>query len=339
MKLTIAIPTYNRSKRLEKALLDLCSAINESSSKADIAVYVSNNGSKDDTDQVIVRCGELFIENGIPFYSRTAERNQGFDANVLACYAGCNSEYVWFLSDDDNIFAGAIDAIIVDIEQHHPTIIYYNFDQKPYDKTHHYIGSTEYFDEITDVNIIALQKIVRWPKLTSMVIKKCLAGLRVPNQDSGFAHLTLALQCGLAEGGVLHSSVFTAYPDDNFMDNIDYVPHIANNIDTALLWALRENDKMYLYEQLALPYADPLATSLNALGAYYRGLHVLTLPLKNELWEIVQREIKTVRLKRLRDWLLLKELVKFPISICYYIGYLIIRGNRPTKDRRVPSDK
>lgn len=329
-KLTIAIPTYNRSKRLEKCLLDLCKAITESSCKQDIAVFVSNNGSKDATDQVVMQCGEQYIKNGIPFYSRTAESNEGFDANVLACYKGCNSEYVWFLSDDDNISSGAIDVIVKDIDEYSPSVLYYNFDQKPYDNAHPYVISTEYFDEISDINIIALQKIVNWPKLTSLVIRKCLAGLKVTNQDSGFAHVALALQCGLAEGGVLHSSVFISYPDDDYMDHIEFLPHIGNNIDRVLLHVLRENDRINLYNQLALPYSDPLSACLNTLGAYYRGAHVLTLPLKNELWETVWREIKNIRFKRLLNLSLLKELIKFSISIFYFICYSLFKGKSPT---------
>lgn len=338
MKLTIAIPTYNRAIRLEKALLDLCAAINSSANKTEVAVYVSNNGSKDDTAEVIAQCGKLFIKNGIPFSSRANESNQGFDSNVLACYAGCCSEYVWFLSDDDNIIAGAVDAIIRDINQYRPSVIFCNHDQKPYDRAHSYIKEYQYFDKITADNIIALQKIVRWPKLSALVIKKCEAGLKVPNMNSGFAHVALALQCGLSVGGVLHSPVFASSPDDDYKDNIDYVPHISNYMDIPMQWVLQKNNKMSIYKQLALPHADPLCCSLNTLGRYYRGRHVLTLSLKRELWEVVQREMRSGWIKRLRDWKSVKELVKFPVSLAYGAGYTLITGKKLTKDRLVPSD-
>lgn len=338
MKLTIAIPSYNRATRLEKALRDLCAEINSSTNKTNVAVYVSNNGSKDHTAEVIAQCGKLFIENGIPFSSRTAESNQGFDANVLACYAGCTSEYVWFLSDDDNIIAGAVDATIRDINQYRPSVIFYNHDQKPYDRAQPYINEYKYFDQITADNIIALKKIIRWPKLSALVIKKCEAGFKVLNMNSWFAHVALALQCGLSVGGVLHSPVFTASPDDDYKDNINFVPYIANDLDTTIQWLLLENNKMFLYKQLELPYADPLCCSLNTLGTYYRGRHVLTLSLKRELWEAVQREMRSGWIKRLRDWKSVKELVKFPISLAYGAGYTLITRKKLTKDRQVPTD-
>jgi glycosyltransferase involved in cell wall biosynthesis len=338
MKLTIAIPTYNRAKRLEKALRDLCTEINLTSNKANVAVYVSNNGSKDNTAEVIAQCGKLFIESCISFSSDESKINQGFDANVLACYRNINSEYVWFLSDDDNIISGAVDAIINDIDKYHPSVLFYNHDQKPFDETQPYIKKLEFFDEIVSENLISLQKIILWPKLTSLVIKKCSAGLAVPNMDSWFAHVALALQCGFSEGGVLHSPVFTAYPDDDFKDNINFVPYIGNDLDSTIRWFLQENNKMSLYNQLAIPYADPLIACLNTLGAYYRGRHVLTLPLKRELWETVQREMKFGWIIRLSSWKSVKELIKFPISFVYGAGYTLITGKKLTKDRLVPPD-
>ncbi len=338
MKLTIAIPTYNRAKRLEKALFDLSSEINSASNKALIAVYVSNNGSKDNTSEVIERFSKRFNENGIPFSSREAAINQGFDANVLACYAGSQSEYVWFLSDDDNIITGAIDAIIQDINQYNPTVVYYNHDQKPYDKTQPYIQKIEYFDKVNKDNINALRKIVFWPKLTSLVIKRCKAGLNVPNKNCGFSHVTLALQCGLNGGMVLHSPVFTAHPDDDYTENIDFPPYIANNLDIGIRWVLEDNNKMHLYNDLAIGLTDPLISTLNTLGAYYRGRHVLTLPLKTELWETVFREIKGKWLKRIVDWKSIKELVKFPVSVAYGFVFTMITRKRITKIRQLLSD-
>ena len=338
MKLTIAIPTYNRAKRLEKSLCDLCAEINLSSKKENVAVYVSNNGSKDDTAIVIEQFAKLFIENGISFSSNAKEENEGFDANLLACYANSNSEYVWFLSDDDNIITGSVDAIINDIVKYQPSVIFYNHDQKPYDKANPYNKNLEFFEKIVFENLVALQKIILWPKLSSLVVKKCESGLKVPNQNSGFAHVLLALQCGLREGDVLHSAVFTAYPDKDFKDNIDFVPHIGNNLDIPIRWTLEVNNKMCFYEKLAIPYVDPLIASLNTLGAYYRGRHILTLPLKRELWVIVQYEIRSGWFNRFRDWKSVKELIKFPVSLAYGALYTFTTGKKLTKDRIVPSE-
>jgi len=336
MKLTIAIPTYNRSKRLEKALLDLCDKICSSRRKTDVSVYVCDNGSKDSTRDVIDSCKKIFSQKMIPYTSAFAKDNLGFDANVLACYSGSESDYVWFLSDDDNIYSNSIDTILDDIDAYKPSVIYYNHNQKPYDKNSPYVVRTEYFDNVYGMNLVALSKIIKWPKLTSIVVKKCPAGLRVPNLETWFAHLILSIQCGLVEGGVVHSAFFNAYPDADYMDNIDFVPHVANNIDKALRWVLAENGQMLLYDQLALPYADPLTASLNTLGAYYRGRYVLTIPLRNQLWNIVKDELKKSDRRSVFNRKLLVEVVKFSISLSYFAIYSVIRGKGPTKDRQVP---
>lgn len=324
MKLTIAIPTYNRAHRLERALLHLMSEINSSRYKKDVAVYVSNNGSTDSTADVVAQSSKTFLENGIPFSSRIAECNQGFDANVLSLYTGSSSEYIWFLSDDDNIISGSIDTIIDDAIRYSPKVIYYNFDQEPFTKTRPYITAHQYFSQITESNIVALQKITKWPKLSALVIKQCAIGLQVQNLDSGFAHVMLALQCGLSAGGVLHSPVFTAYPDSDYKDHINFAPHISNSIDLPIRVILQNNNMMSLYKQLSVPYVDPLVSSLNTLGAYYRGQHTLTVSLKQELWTTVRDEIGRGWIKRSSYWKLVREIIKFPVSLVFGLGRTLI---------------
>jgi glycosyltransferase involved in cell wall biosynthesis len=338
MKLTIAIPTYNRANRLEKALVDLCAEISLSVNRSEVEIYVSDNGSTDKTAEIIMQCSKFFEDKGIPFSSNTAKKNEGFDANVFACYSRSNSDYVWFLSDDDNISHGSIDIILRDINQYLPSVLFYNHDQKPYDRAHPYINKFEYFDKVTDQNIIAIQKIIRWPKLSALVIKKCESGLEVLNQDSGFMHIILALQCGLAEGGILHSPAFIAAPDNDYMDNINFVPYIRNYLDVPLRWVLRKNKKMSLYKELALPYVDPLISSLNVLGAYYRGRFVLTPTLKQKLWEKVGSEIGSGWIRRLVDWKLFRELVKLLISVTYGAGSYYLLGKKLSNIRRIPCD-
>ncbi len=61
----------------------------------------------------------------------TFNENVGFDLNVLNCYNNCSSDYIWFLSDDDNIIDGVINTILTDIKNLSPNILFYNFDQFP----------------------------------------------------------------------------------------------------------------------------------------------------------------------------------------------------------------
>jgi glycosyltransferase involved in cell wall biosynthesis len=300
-KLTIAIPTYNRAKRLEKSLAELLNQIQLSSNKSDLSVFVSNNGSSDETADIIEQASLSFSQNNIPFKSRNACGNEGFDANVIACYRESMGQYVWLLSDDDNLMPGSIDAVFSDILRFKAYVIYYNFDQTPYTKENPYILSHEYFEQVDRGNISAIGKIIKWPKLSALVIRRCESGFIVPDLKSGFAHITLALQVGLAHGKIIHSSTFIAFPDLDFMDHIDFVPFVGNYLNKPIQWALAANGKESLWELLEYPHTDPLTSSLESLKAYYQGYRTLTIPLKRELWSVCLREMSTNWQSKVKD--------------------------------------
>ena len=334
MKLSIAIPTFNRASRLDKSLKDLLRLIIESQNRNQVSVFISNNGSLDNTEFIIEKNRSLFEMNGIPFKSRKFNKNQGFDANVLACYAESEAEYVWFLSDDDNVIVGSIDSIISDIIEYEPSIIFYNHDQKPFDSTNPYINKSEFFEILTFENLSSLKKIINWPKMTSLVMKKSPAALKVQDIKSNFAHVALSIVCGLAEGRVLHSSIFTAYPDSDYLDNIDFPPYIGNSLNIAILQALQLAGKIYLYDYISTKHCDPLSSSFNTLGAFYRGKFVLTPSLRDELLYTVMSELKNLKLNRIFDINLHKEVLKFLVSISFSVIHIIFTGRKPMRLRQ-----
>ena len=89
-------------------------------------------------------------------------------------------------------------------------------------------------------------------------------------------------------------------------------------------------NKMYFYKMLAPPYSDPLISSLNVLGAYYRGKYKLAPHLKRELWGVVQCEIGNSLYKRFFVRKSLVELIKFPLSMLYGLVRKLAKdmGNR-----------
>lgn len=339
MKLTIAIPTYNRAKRLKKALSDLLNEIKLSKNQAKLSVYVSNNGSSDETPAIIEEAEHLFCASNVEFTSRNAESNQGFDSNVITCYRESPGDYVWFLSDDDNLTPGSIDMVFSDINLFQPSLIYYNFDQAPYNQANPYVTTLEFFEQVTRENIIVMDKIVKWPKLSSLIIKKCPAGLQVPDLRSGFAHITLALQVALSNGKVVHSPFFIAFPDLDYLDHIDFVPFIGNNMNDCIRWTLAQNDRESLWDLLEFPHADPLTSSLHTLRAYYRGQYTLTLPLKNELWSVCRREISQNWRNKIRDQQLITEATGFLATLIRYFFNAIVLRNKIGKIRQLPCVK
>lgn len=104
--LTIAIPTYNRSK-----YLDLClSGIFQQGGveKDSFQVIVSDNCSTDGTTGIV----EKYAGNGWPLrYVRNPE-NIGATANVARCYGLADTKYVLIIGDDDVLLDGALAKII-----------------------------------------------------------------------------------------------------------------------------------------------------------------------------------------------------------------------------------
>ena len=82
-RLCIAIPTFNRAKKLKKALKCLLEGILKVDYKNNISVLVSDNGSTDKTDNVIDDYKKIFERSKIPLTKPGFDKNQGFDKNLF----------------------------------------------------------------------------------------------------------------------------------------------------------------------------------------------------------------------------------------------------------------
>ncbi len=122
MRLTIAIPTYNRpieaSKRLEEIIseLDLVGA----QLKEQVNVIVLENS-----------CTQSYKASLSPFVGSqvhhiTTSMNNGFCWNLLRCVEHATGEWLWILGDDDKIMKGAIDDILKAINNCSSSAIIYN---------------------------------------------------------------------------------------------------------------------------------------------------------------------------------------------------------------------
>ena len=99
--LSICIPTYNRAACLP-TLLD--SIINQVDKQNPIEICISDNYSKDNTQQLIEQYKQRYPHI---VYSRWSE-NKGYDRNILKAVAMAQGEYCWLMSSDDKIEAGGI---------------------------------------------------------------------------------------------------------------------------------------------------------------------------------------------------------------------------------------
>jgi abequosyltransferase len=103
--LTIAIPTYNRSKYLDGLLAAL---MEQMQGETRIELLVSDNASSDDTCALVA----AYQGRGLGIrYIRNA-KNLGPDRNILQCYEQASGKYVWVFSDDDLIHSGTLGRVL-----------------------------------------------------------------------------------------------------------------------------------------------------------------------------------------------------------------------------------
>lgn len=101
--LSICIPTYNRAKYLDRLLAEILAPCE----KLGIGVLVSDNGSTDNTQSILVKYkayGNLLCFRN--------NRNEGFDFNVLTLLQHVSSRYIWLMGDDDVFDVGYLPGII-----------------------------------------------------------------------------------------------------------------------------------------------------------------------------------------------------------------------------------
>lgn len=115
--LTIAIPTYNRSRYLERLLETLADQISPDSL---VELIVSDNASSDDTHEVV----ERFQSCGLRIRYLKNETNRGPDLNILQCYEEAAGKYVWILGDDDFVRPGGLSKVISHIRDEEYDLVY-----------------------------------------------------------------------------------------------------------------------------------------------------------------------------------------------------------------------
>ena len=336
-KLCICIPTFNRANRLRKTLRDLFKEISASGKKELISVYLSDNGSVDNTAAVLKEFQEIFRLNEIALSYDSWGENLGFDINVMRCYEKCDADYLWLLSDDDNVIHGAMVVILNDIDSIKPNVIYYNFGQYPYGFNDPWVKEKALYSTVDTTE--AIGKIVHWPKLSAIVIKKIdgTSGIKVTQMksigNSGFAHVALALQSAFDHGKLLLSKDFIAQPDGDSMDHIDYPPYIFNSLINVVYELCNANQKRQFYPMLCRQYVSPLNSSLSWLTSFYFGKRTLTLSLKNTLVRTVKHELRHGAFIKSHRLGFIKASLFFFTAYIFYLWRIVLTGKRYVKIR------
>ncbi|MBQ8434534.1 MAG: glycosyltransferase family 2 protein, partial [Oscillospiraceae bacterium] len=119
-KLSVCIPTYNRSKLLKLTLDSVLAQIND-----EVELIVCDNASSDNTQELM---NEYVSKYNISYYR--SDKNRGMDYNFLQCLKNATGEYIQLLSDDDVLLPGAIEKLLNLISKYKP--IYINLNSYTY---------------------------------------------------------------------------------------------------------------------------------------------------------------------------------------------------------------
>lgn len=116
--LTIAVPTFNRAKELEKCLNTI---FPEAANEEGIEVLIGNNASTDQTDVVIRKFMQRY--KNIVYVKRS--KNIGADQNIFKLMEESNGRYCLLHGDDDYFIPGAIKYIVNVIKSNPGCFVYF----------------------------------------------------------------------------------------------------------------------------------------------------------------------------------------------------------------------
>ena len=114
MRLSINIPTYNRSSFLKKNIEIIISQICELKKNDDIEINISDNASTDTTRQVCKCLIDQYPQ--ICIHYKCSKYNEGPDVNFIKAMKMAKGEYSILWGDDDYFKDGALSYILSEIE-------------------------------------------------------------------------------------------------------------------------------------------------------------------------------------------------------------------------------
>lgn len=149
-KLSICIPTYNRSDYLPTALESVLSQISD-----EVEITICDNGSEDATKELV----RSYLEKYPSIKYHRFEKNVGPDRCFLKAVEIATGEFCWFLGDDDAIERGSIQIVLDTLKQNpqlsglsvNRKIIDKSFENElPYEPIHPNLNKTKFYQNRED---------------------------------------------------------------------------------------------------------------------------------------------------------------------------------------------
>ncbi len=188
--LEICIPTYKRSRELNRLLSVLENELENAAETVTLRITVSDNCSPDDT-QLMLATHALRDRLVV----RTQPSNIGPLLNIWGLYERSNAEYVWMVSDDDIPKQGALGRIVRTLSSYKPAVLTFEFEQPP-GSAQRCHGNRDGIEEFTDL-AIAVPHLLILGKLTKYVVNGVCLTRALRNvqglKETGYGWLALIL--------------------------------------------------------------------------------------------------------------------------------------------------
>lgn len=107
--LTLAVPTFNRSRYLETFLAGIAPQL---AGESRVELLISDNASPDDTLNLV----RSYQERGLTVHYIRNETNLGADRNILQCFELASGRYVWICGDDDVVEPTGLERVLRHLE-------------------------------------------------------------------------------------------------------------------------------------------------------------------------------------------------------------------------------
>ena len=288
--LTICIPTFERSPRLEATLKDLLTEIKANNLGHEVAVHVSNNGSRDSTSYLLADYREIFRNNDIDLTSVSLPHNIGAGANLINSILNLNSSYALCFSDDDNLFPGMLAKLLEDLRYFEPNVLIYNFDQPPYSKSNPLNKGIRFFEgPNTGVD---LKNLVKWFKLTGVVFKtSCYENkpelISSASRSAYFSHVLMAAAISEKFGRLLVSEDFLAFPDQDFLNHTPFVPYVPEFLSRDILEigpGIGLQGETIAMLNSYVVRSSVVSRSIHRLYEFYNGERIISRKVHQVLW-------------------------------------------------------
>lgn len=185
MKITIAIPTFNRNDILKNNLKKFLPQLNY-----DCRLLILDNNSKIPVKETLHQLIKKFPNLKIDIIRN--RYNIGMTANICRCFELCDDSWLWILGDDDEVKEGAVLKVINDIKRHNDAhIINYAWDADTFKRKKEVVtlGANQFIDQFETFGAVLFLS-------TSVYnIKKVINGISYAHffQSSYAPHLVMLL--------------------------------------------------------------------------------------------------------------------------------------------------